>query len=238
MENSALTPKYRLLLVEDSRREYDALRAEMEQNNWQVMRAVDVDDAPYQLDLAERQGITIDAMAIDLGLPPAPDEPEKSGLPLIQKIRQQRRSLPILAYTTLPARLFSVEKVARKLLTLNVSFAFIKFTGETDSFARLLELTRLGYVILSKDVANLLPYAIADRPDPLDADHWSVLKYLSMDYTHDEIAQKLNIAKGTVANRLERIRELLTEAYPTEDFTNADDLSRWYNTHKVRYCRE
>lgn len=236
MENSALTPKYRLLLVEDSKREYDALRAEMEQNNWQVMRAVDVDDAPYQLGLAEKQGI--DAMAIDLGLPPAPEEPEKSGLPLIQKIRQQRRSLPILAYTILPARSFSVEKVARKLLMLNVSFAFIKFTGETDSFARLLELTRLGYVILSKDVANLLPYAIADRPDPLDADHWSVLKYLSMDYTHDEIAQKLNIAKGTVANRLERIRELLTEAYPTEDFTNADDLSRWYNTHKVRYCRE
>lgn len=229
---------YRLLLIEDSPREGPRLKEELEANHWQVTLVKDPDQAESALLFAERQNTPWNAIAVDLGLPPYREEPEKSGLPLIQRIRERHPTVPIMAYTTFSPRHFNVEKVLHDLLILRVSLVFIKFLTDIDAFPRLLELVRMGYLILSPDVVGQLSYAIPSAPDPLEAEHWELLRHLSQGQTYEEIAKDLFIAKATVTNWLDKIRERLSNQYFQGQEIDNEDLIRWYNMHKVRYCRD
>lgn len=236
-----MKPSRHLLLVEDIPLQYNALKPEFEAADWQVSRAEDEESALRQLSLFEREGSPIDALAIDLGLPPNIDNPLKGGMRLIEKLRQQGNKLPILAYTALTSQHVGpvYAMLVARLLAHRASFIYLRPLRGDVSLANLLQLTWQGFVIISPEPADHLIKAIPTRPDPLNEQQWEILRLLSQDFTYRQVAEKTNAGSAdTVKARLNVLRETLVAAGELAvDHTDAHELRQWYTVHHARYQR-
>jgi DNA-binding NarL/FixJ family response regulator len=235
-----MSTKRTLILVEDSNYQFPSLRDELAACGWEVIRAQDERDFFFQIEQCQAQGISVDAVAVDLGIPPAHEDPFKGGIPLIKSLRKKWKSLPILAYTALTPTAFSYEKATRILLKLRASFLYLRPMGEKVKFSSLIELTWLGYVVLAPAAADQLHYALSDLPDPLETRHWETLKLLSDGNTYHKIAANLgDVTMNGVRARVRQIKDTLVAVGELEEYQDqTEDLINWYNDNKVRYCRD
>lgn len=235
-----MSARRRLVVVDNSDYQYNSIRSELSESGWEVMRDVDQESALFRFKQCQAQGTPIQAAAVDLGLPPGIDDPFAAGIPLIARLRQEAPALPILAYTSLTPLSFSYELALRALLRLKASFLYFRELSEKVTFAQLLELTWLGYVVVSPAAAEKLNDLIASRPDPLPDRLWETLKLLSSEKTYKEIAYDLgDLRQGGVKNRVSQIRDILRDAGELQPYQDQnEDLVNWYRRNKVRYCRE
>lgn len=233
-----MVSKRTVLLVEDAYLQYAALKQEFEGAGWQVLGAADCESAVQRFEKAETMGDVIDAVALDLGLPPDIDNPLREGIPLAKFIREFDEALPILAYTSLSPRAVNFAAILEQLLPLRVSFVCVRHLGGQVKLAEILEMVWQGYVIFSPTPADYLPHATAAEPDPLTTALWETLKLLSDGYGDKEIAQALpSVGEAGVKARLVRVREILSDigAIPT---TDRQDLITWYKRYHTRYHRD
>lgn len=199
----------RILLVEDIPYQRRSLSDEFKDSGWEVIHANDEDDTLYRLQLVRKEGKKIDVAAIDLGLPPAKDDPLKYGLRLIEKLRSQKsyEDLPILAYTALVS--FDYAAVVRRLLHFRSSFICLRPMGEDVRFVDILEFVSNGYLFLSPTPASYLPSAVLERADPLDDKQWETLAQLSAGNTQNEVGKKTGFSGDTIKMRVKDAKMIL-----------------------------
>lgn len=228
--------KNQALLVENDVRQYDSLAAELAVADWQTQRATYREEALQKMREFETANSRLDAVAVDLGLPPSPDGISE-GLALITDIRAQRRyrELPILAYTS--QQLMPYAGLVRRFLTMRVSFIYLRPMSE-GAFAQVLKYVSLNFVMLSPAPAGYLPNAVPDKPDPLPDDVWETLESLNKGLTHQQAADELHIAQETVRSRLDKARALLSERGEVLLDAHTNEVLEWYREHRVRYARD
>jgi len=227
-----------VLLVEDVYLQLRSLRDELTEAGWEVVHAKDEEDALFRLRTLQEEGKRIDVAAIDLGLPPAKDDPLKYGMQLIAKLRAQKsyEDLPILAYTALAT--FDFAAVVRRLLNFRASFICLRPMGEDVRFADILEYVRKGYLFLSPTPASYLPSAVLAKADPLDDKLWETLAKLNEGLTQNQAAENTRVAPDTIKTRVEKAKMILV-AYNELPFDpRTDELLAWYREHRVRYGRD
>lgn len=229
-----------VLLVEDQLHQYVSFRQDFEEAGWKVLRAEDRDSVLQRLEEVCKAGQAIDAIALDLGLPPDPDNPLRIGVPLAQELRRAHEGIPLLTYTAIQPRATDFAQIIARILPLRASFIY---TRQLDGIrlSYFLDLTWRGYVTLSPAPADFLPETIATKPDPL-ADQvcgalWETLRLLSEGQVIKEIGQAMpDVTPAGVKARLGTIRTRLTEAAEIET-TDREDLISWYKENHVRYRR-
>ena len=234
-----MTSPKNLLLIEDSDLQGASLTQDLKNSNWQIIRATDKYSALSEYDRWHKNTPTIDAIALDLGLPPGVDNPIRGGLPLAENIRERNANIPILAYTSLQPQAINYSFLTARLLALRISFVYLRRLGGGIRFTHLLDLTWQGFVILSPGPADVLPRAIPHKPDPLNADLWETLRLLNDNLLNKEIAHKMgDNSADAVKYRLAKTRDILHDTFELEIHEgNREDLSRWYRQNHVRYCR-
>jgi DNA-binding NarL/FixJ family response regulator len=227
-----------VLLVEDVIFQLRSLRDELTEASWEVLHAKDEEDALFRLRTLQEEGKRIEVAAIDLGLPPAKDDPLKYGIQLIAKLRAQKNyeDLPILAYTALTT--FDYAAVVRRLLNFRASFICLRPMGEDVRFVDIIEYVRKGYLFLSPTPASYLPSAVLARADPLDDKLWETLSKLSEGFTHTQAAEAKNLATDTIKTRVERAKVILVMRNELPVDVRTDELLAWYREHRVRYGRD
>ncbi|MCA9941385.1 MAG: response regulator transcription factor [Anaerolineales bacterium] len=234
------TPK-RVLLIEDNLRQYKGLEQEFNAGNWQVIRAWDKASALRELQQTRDPDAAIDAVALDLGLPPAVDHPLHSGIPLARLLRAQYPNLPILAYTALlPQKDVDYSKILAELLPLSISFVALRTLPGDNQLGDLLRLVWQGFLLLSPSPADYLAEAIAVQPDPLDDALWETLHFMSQGFIYNAIAEKLpGVGVDGVRARVRRITDILQRRDELESHqTGREDLENWYRQNHVRYRRD
>lgn len=228
-----------LLLIEDSRHQYLGVKADFAKSNWHIRRAEDEAATFYAIDQAESEGTPIEAVALDLGLPPEKENPLRSGLLVAERLRRYDDELPILAYTGMSPKTVDYGLLLAKLLPLRISFVALRGgSGNETSLLDLLELVWQGFVLQSPVTAAYLPQAIPSKPDPLNADQWETLKLLSHDLTQNQIAERLNVTAEGIKSRLNKISDQLTDSHQLKlEGDRREQLINWYRHHYARYCR-
>ncbi len=226
-----------LLLVEDSRLQYAALKAELKEFPWEVIHCLDMPSALQAYEKGEASGNHIGMVAMDLGLPPRHDDPQYTGLRLARELRKRDENLPILAYTSLPPNSTPFDILLAQLLPLRISLIYLR--ENTPNLALLLDLVYQDYVILSPGPSDHLPKAIPDRPDPLDDRLWETLALMAQGKSYSEIAVELpGVGIEGVRSRVNRIREILIEKEELAEYQrDRADLAHWHRRHHVRYHR-
>lgn len=226
-----------ILLVDDAHRQLRQLQIELEDGGLTVHRAWDFAST---LDVLAQWGenkLQIDAVALDLGLPPGHDDPFNTGIPLARRIREEY-DLPVLAYTSLTPKSVDFPRLLAELLPLRVSFVSLRSLPADFSIADLLQLVWRGFFFLSPVSADFLRYAVAKRPDPLDREEWEILRQVNDGMTNKDVGRELHCSADTVKNKLQKIGDKLSEGHylhlPSND---RDDMARWYNEHHIRYHR-
>jgi DNA-binding NarL/FixJ family response regulator len=193
------------------------------------------------LEQFRNNNIQIDAVVLDLGLPPYPDDPMRSGLPLAIKLRDRNPPLPIMTYTQLSLTTEGVDfgLLLAKFLPRRISFIHMRHLPEDVTLTEMLDLIRQGFVIVSPGVAELLHYAVPVRPDPLTTELWETLRLYSHGWSDQQIANELpGIGVHGVRARRRNMIEVLQNAGELEDYqTTGEDLIRWYKANYARYCR-
>ena len=224
------------LLVENDVRQYDSLAAELQAADWKTHRAAYREEALKKIYELESTSLHLDAVAVDLGLPPNPDGISE-GLTLVEDIRGQKRfmELPILAYTS--QQVMPYASLVRRFLTMRVSFIYLRPMTE-GAFAQVLKYVSLNYVMFSPAPAGYLPNAVPDKPDPLSDDLWETLESLNKGFIHQQVAEELHIAQETVRSRLDKARAILSERGEVEMEAHANEVLEWYRRHRVRYARD
>lgn len=227
-----------VLLVEDVEYQFRSLADELRTEGWEVIHANDKEDALYRLRVLKEENTKLDVAAIDLGLPPAKDDPMKIGLQLINELRQHKEycDLPVLAYTALVR--FDYATVLRQLLVHRASFIYLRPMGQDVRFVDILNYVRLGFVLLSPTPAEYLPSAVPSEPDPLDEKLWETLGELNKGLSQSQAANELNISSETVKSRVDKVKQILTDLDAIPADARSDELLAWYREHKARYARE
>lgn len=236
----------RLLLVEDHALSADALKSRLENKGWQVIVANYDQDAYYRIDTAAREGVYFDLFAIDLGLKPIVDKPEK-GLNLALTLRQQFERHPILAYTSQGPRAFDYALVLRQLLSARISFIYLRPMDDGIAFEDMVEIVHSGNTIISPTPATYLPLAIPTTPDPLRQNYWQALKLLNEGKTYAQVAAALERGPEAIQHWVNEMRDILEPFILGEDFQEEksfieriqlEDLKSWYRNNRVKYCRD
>lgn len=227
-----------LLLVEDSRHQYAAIKLELENTHWQIIHCLDMAAALRAYEQGEESGAHIGMAAVDLGLPPDPDNPLRIGLKLAKTLRQRDPDLPILVYTSISPSAARFDMLVAELLPLRISFVYLRAPDDPD-MAYILDLVWQDYFILSPGPADFLPRAVAETPDPLDADLWETLALVTQGKTYPEIAAALpSVSVEGVRARVNRIRDALIDTGELAEYQRDRlDLANWFRDHHVRYRR-
>lgn len=227
-----------LLLVEDSRRQYAAIKLELENTPWKIVRCDDMPTALHTYDQGEKSGAPIEIVALDLGLPPDRDNPLKAGLTLAKTLRQRDSDLPILAYTSISPNAAPFDLLVAELLPLRISFIYLRSSDE-PGMAQMLDLVWRDYVLLSPGPADFLPRAVAEKPNPLNDQLWETLALIAAGKSYPEIAADLpGVGVDGVRARINRIRDVLIEKGKLADYQrDRIDLANWFRDHHVRYRR-
>lgn len=228
--------KRNILLVEDSKMQLSALSLELKDGGWNIVHAGDVENALHQMEQGLKLKDPIKMAAIDLGLPPAIDDPNLGGILLIRKLRERfGMEFPIIAYTSMSPKEFDYSSVVRQLLGLRVSFVYLR--PMDVNFCDVVEYVWKGYLILSPVPADFLTKAIADTPDPLDKDHWETLMYLDRQLTYSQIGNAMGLSAEGVKARVGRIKEILIDSQEIPHDAQLEEIVHWYRQKKVRYSR-
>lgn len=227
-----------LLLVEDSRLQYAAIKLELENTHWQIIHCLDMAAALHAYEQGEESGAHVGMAAIDLSLPPDPDNPLRIGLRLAKTLRQRDPNLPILAYTSISPSATRFDMLVAELLPLKISFVYLRSSDE-PAMAHILDLVWQDYFILSPGPADFLPRAVAEKPDPLEDDLWETLALVAQGKSYPEIAAELpNVGMEGVRSRVNRIREALIDKGELAEYQRDRlDLANWFRDHHVRYRR-
>ncbi len=227
-----------LLLVEDSRRQYTAIKLELENSHWQIIHCIGMSAALHTYEQGEKSGQHIGVAAVDLGLPPERDNPLGVGLQLVKTLRQRDSDLPILAYTSISPNAVSFDRIVAELLPLHISFIYLRSSAE-PGMAQMLDLVWQDYVILSPGPADCLSHAVADKPDPLNDQLWETLALMAQGSSYAEIARDLpGVGIEGVRARVNRIREILIDKGELAKYQrDRQDLANWFRDHHVRYRR-
>ncbi|MEW6085469.1 MAG: hypothetical protein AB1607_12825 [Chloroflexota bacterium] len=227
-----------VLLVEDIPYQRRSLSDELKESGWEVVHANDERDALYRLQVLHKEGKKIDVAAIDLGLPPAKDDPLKYGLRLIEKLRSQKsyEDLPILAYTALVS--FDYAAVVRRLLNFRSSFICLRPMGEEVRLVDILEYVSNGYLFLSPTPASYLPSAVLVHADPLDDKQWETLAQLSVGNTQSEAGKKTGVSGDTIKTRVKDARTILVGRKELPEDARTEEVIAWYRENRVRYGRD
>ncbi len=235
-----------LLLVEDHSLSAEALKRGLEKKEWVVTVAKYDQDAYYRIDMASKEGFEFDLFAIDLGLKPIVDKPEK-GLNLALALRERYDRHPILAYTSQGPRAFDYALVLRKLLAARISFIYLRPMDDGIAFEEMVEIANSGNTIISPTPTSYLPLAIPTTPDPLRENYWQALKLLNEGKTYAQVASELKRGPETIQNWVNEMRDILepfilVEEIPEEETTferiQLEDLKNWYRNNRVKYCRD
>jgi CheY-like chemotaxis protein len=230
-----------VLVIEDIANAFTNVRQTLENDGWKVLRAKDEPSVWQHLERGQGEP-QIDAVVLDLGLSPYPDDPMRSGLPLARKLRAKAPELPIMAYTQLSLATEGIDfgLLLAKFLPLRISLIYMRSLPENVTLSEILERVWQGFVIVSPGVAEQLHYSVAARPDPLSTDLWDTLRLYSLGLSDQQIANKLpGIGVYGVRARRRTIIELLQKAGELEDYqTTGEDLIRWYRANYARYCRD
>lgn len=233
-----MNEKRYLLIVEDSPFQFRALKAEFTQSNWHIYHAGDEASTFYALEQAAKEGHPIEVIALDLGLPPGPDNPFRGGIPLAEQLRHYDDELPICAYTALSPQAVNYPLLLAKLLSLRISFINLRGSGIEIPLPDLFDLVWRGFVFQSPTIAGYLAKVVPDKPDPLGTPEWETLTRLSAGLTYNQIADELSLTPDGVKTRLARIGERLVDAEELSlDQAARQDLVRWYREHSIKYCR-
>jgi CheY-like chemotaxis protein len=238
-----MNPLRTVLVIEDTDISFQGIRQDLEQGGWRVERASDEAMTWRRLEQLRAEGQPVHAVALDLALPPFYLDPMRVGLPLAHKLRERYSTLPIMAYTSLHTARGDNEDfslILAKLLVLRISLIFPRHFPGGVTFADLLDRVAQGFVILSPEVAGLLPFAVPSQPDPLSAEQWKTLRLLHNETGRDEMGRQLGeITPRGVQARLDKIVYQLQDAGQLEEFEDKHELlKQWYRENYVRYCRE
>lgn len=227
-----------VLLVEDVYLQLRSLRDEIKEAGWVVEHAGDEESALFRLRTLQNGDKRIDIAAIDLGLPPAKDDPLKYGMQLITKLRTQKsyEDLPILAYTALVT--FDYAAVVRRLLNLRASFICLRPMGEEVRFVEIMEYVSKGYLFLSPTPASYLPSAVLKRADPFDDKLWETLAHLNTGVTQNKVGENIGRSGDTIKTRLKDARTILAARNELPEDARTDELLAWYRENRVRYGRD
>ena len=227
-----------VLLVEDVYLQLRSLRDELKEAGWGVEHAGDEESTLFRLRTLQRENKRIDIAAIDLGLPPAKDDPLKYGMQLIAKIRKQKsyEDLPILAYTALVT--FDYAAVVRRLLNFRASFICLRPMGEEVRFVEIMDYVSKGYLFLSPTPASYLPSAVLEHADPLDDKQWETLAQLSSGATQQEAAKIIGASGDTIKTRVKDAKNILVAGKELPEDARTDELLAWYRENRVRYGRD
>jgi DNA-binding NarL/FixJ family response regulator len=234
-----MTDKKQLaLLVDDSPLQAESFTLLLQRAGWDVRRAVSAQQAHDVVRRAAELGETFALYLIDLCLPPDIHNPFANGIPLIQQLRAGTPQMPILAYSAITADTMPYERILQALLPLRVSFLYTRQMGNVE-LPTLLELVWNGYVFVSPAPAQMLPFAIPQRPDPLSATDWEILRHMSAGGIYQQIANEIDgLSEAGVRNRVAQIKiTLIDEGWLEEFQTSRVDLINWYNAHATRYGR-
>lgn len=230
-----------VLLVDDMPMSAVPIKAELCEAGWRVRWVTSAAEGRAIAEQAARTREQFDLFAIDLGLPPDIDDPLVTGVPLVRLLRISYPEVPIVAYTVNNHKLFPYELILRELLPLNVSF-FHSRERETDFVSQLADLVARGYFIVSPAGTIALPRTVPQRPDPLGAENWQILRRISERETYAAIALHINGLRneGSVRGRVDRqIRPALVDAgWLSPSDTDQMDLKYWFDEHAARYRRD
>lgn len=236
----------RLLLVEDHNLSAEALRNRLSNRGWDVTVATYDVDAYYRIERAEEEGFGFDFFAIDLGLKPIVDQPEK-GLGLALTLRERYADHAILAYTSQSPRTFDYALVLRQLLAARISFVYLRPGEEGISFEDMVDITYAGNLIISPTASKYLDLAIASAPDPLRDNYWKALELLNEGKNFAQLGAEFGVGRETIQNWINDIRDRLgpiilkkegEEESQGEQHIEIADLTSWYRLNRVRYCRD
>ena len=239
-------PAKQLLLVEDHTLSAEALKGRLVNKGWQVTIANYDQDAYYRIETANKEGFEFDIFAIDLGLKPVPDKPEK-GLNLALSLREDYDSHPILAYTSQGPRAFDYALVLRKLLVARISFIYLRPTDDGIAFEEMIEIAISGNTIISPTPASYLHLAIPTSPDPLRENYWQALKLLNEGKTYTQVSAELERGPEAIQKWVNDMRDILKpfilgeeikEEKTSSDRIQLEDLKNWYRINRVKYCRD
>jgi DNA-binding NarL/FixJ family response regulator len=236
----------RLLLVEDHALSAEALKGRLVSNGWQVTIANYDQDAFYRIEMAKKEGYEFDIFAIDLGLQPVPDKPEK-GLKLALSLRENYENHPILAYTSQGPRAFDYALILRQLLVARISFIYLRPTDDGIAFEEMVAIAFTGNTIISPTPASYLHLTIPTSPDPLRENFWQALKLLNEGKTYTQVASELKRGPEAIQNWVNEMRDILRPSIlgndtPVEqnngERIQLEDLKNWYRNNRVKYCRD
>lgn len=225
-----------ILLVEDSKMQLSALSLELKDGGWNIIHAGDVDNALHQAEESLKRGEPVEMAAIDLGLPPDIDNPNRGGILLIRKLRERLgMEFPIIAYTSMSPKEIDYSYFVRQLLGLRASFVYLR--PMDVNFCDVVEYVWKGYLFLSPVPADFLTKAIAETPDPLDKDHWETLMYLDRQISYSQIGTAMSLSAEGVKARVGKIKEILIDLGEIPVDAQLDEIVQWYRQKKVRYSR-
>lgn len=225
-----------ILLVEDSKIQLSALSLELKDGGWNIIHAGDVGSALYQAEESQKRGEPIEMAAIDLGLPPDLDDPNRGGVLIIRKLRERHgMEFPIIAYTSMSPKEIDYGYYVKQLLGLRASFVYLR--PMDVNFSDIVEYVWKGYLFLSPVPADFLVKAIADTPDPVDKDHWETLMYLDRQISYSQIGTAMGLSAEGVKARVGKIKEILIDLGEIPPDAQLDEIVQWYRQKKVRYSR-
>lgn len=236
-----MSNKGTVLVIEDKTPQYRLVSEDLKAGGWLVRRGTDEASAWRELDLSAG-GPELEAVVIDLGLPPGVEDPHQTGAPLAEAIRHRYPHLPILAYTGISPtdEKAQYDVLLSRFLPLGISFVYYRALPDEVPLCRLLEQVRLGFFVLGPGPADYLSRAVATLPDPLGKKRWDTLSALSQGLTDEQIAEMLqDISESGSRYRITKIREVLLAAGFFRDVPQIErrELIRWYKEHRVRYRR-
>lgn len=231
-----------VLIIEDKNPQFRMVSEDLKSGGWEVRRAMDESSAFRELDQVAIIGPPLDAVAIDLGLPPDMDGPLRVGLPLAEKIRHLHPSLPILAYTSIipTAERVHYDILLSRFLPQGISFVYLRKIPDEVPLYAILEQVRMGFYVLGPGPADFLPKVVATAPDPLDKRLWDTLEALSRGLTDRQIADVLNdVGEHGHRYRIDQMREALVDTgfFDGDQRIERRELVNWYREHRVRYRR-
>jgi CheY-like chemotaxis protein len=225
-----------ILLVEDSKIQLSALSLELKDGGWNIVHSGDVDGALYQAEVSFNHGQPIEMAAIDLGLPPDLDNPNRGGILLIRKLRERfGLKFPIIAYTSMSPKEIDYSYFVKQLLSLRSSFVYLR--PMDVNFCDVAEYVWKGYLFLSPVPTDFLTKAISETPDPLDRDHWETLMHLDRQINYAQIGNAMGLSAEGVKARVGKIKEILIDQVEIPADAQQDEIVQWYRQKKVRYSR-
>lgn len=172
-----VSPKLRVLLVEDFSKQWEKLHEDFEALSWIVTRGYNSEDAKQKIEEARKTKSKFDILVIDCGLDSISDRGVNLAITFADLDPNQR----ILVYTIQPASdRMDYMLICRKLSSRSISFMYLSGGDEEAiTLEEAIWATWKGFLIFSPTPTHYLPKAIPKEPDPLNQKSWDVLRSLN-----------------------------------------------------------